>query len=138
MNFSRGRKRRATGVDLTPMIDVTLQLIIFFMYTAQFSQISRTPIDLPRQAGEDQALAPAALVVDVDIDGQFIVEQTAVTLDQLMARLETEVERAGPEGVQLLVRAHRDGPAANINQLAERLSAAGIRSWKLGTLEGPG
>ncbi|MFG0286038.1 MAG: ExbD/TolR family protein [Phycisphaerales bacterium JB039] len=135
MNFGRRTRRRTAGVDLTPMIDVTLQLIIFFMYTAQFSQVSRTPIDLPEQPGESDALDPSALVVDVDASGQFLVEQAPLTLDALMARLEAEIRAAGPGGVDLLVRADRNSSAANINQLAERLAASGVRSWKLGTIE---
>ena len=61
--------------------------------------------------------------------------QAPLSLDELMARLEAEIRKAGPESVDLLVRADRDSSAANINQLAERLAAAGVRSWKLGTIE---
>jgi biopolymer transport protein ExbD len=135
MNLSPPRKRRVPGFDLTAMIDVVFQLIIFFMYTAQFSQVSRTAIDLPEQPGERGAIAPAALVVDLNADGVFLVEQSPVTLDELIARLEAEIRRAGAEGVELLVRADRNSPAANINQLAERLAESGVRSWKLGTIE---
>lgn len=135
MNLSPQRKRRVPGFDLTPMIDVVFQLIIFFMYTAQFSQISRTAIDLPEQAGERAELAAAAIVVDLNAEGVFLVEQEAVTLDDLLARLQAEVRRVGAENVELLVRADRNSPAAHINQLAERLSETGIRSWKLGTIE---
>ncbi|MCH8037092.1 MAG: biopolymer transporter ExbD, partial [Proteobacteria bacterium] len=39
---------------MTPMIDVVFQLMIFFMYTAQFAQVTRTAIDLPDEAGEEQ------------------------------------------------------------------------------------
>src|SRR5690606_8663486 len=129
MNLSPQRKRRVSGFDLTPMIDVVFQLIIFFMYTAQFSQVSRTPIDLPGRPGERGALAPTALVVDLNAVAVFLVDLEPVTLDQLMARLDAEVRRAGPEGVELLVRADQSGPAANINQLAERLASSGVRSW---------
>jgi biopolymer transport protein ExbD len=135
MNLSPQRKRRVAGFDLTPMIDVVFQLIIFFMYTAQFSQVSRTAIDLPEQPGERDALAATAIVVDLSAEGVFLVELQPVTLDELMDRLQAEVRRAGAENVELLVRADRSSPAANINQLAERLSEAGIRAWKLGTIE---
>ena len=135
MNLSPQRKRRVGGFDLTPMIDVVFQLIIFFMYTAQFSQISRTAIDLPEQPGVRDTLAAAAIVVDLNAEGVFLVEQAPVTLDELMDRLRAEVRRAGPENVELLVRADQSSPAAHINQLAERLAETGIRSWKLGTIE---
>ena len=137
MNLSPPRTRRLPGVDLTPMIDVVFQLIIFFMYTAQFSQVSRSPIDLPEQPGQRDTLAPTALVVDLSAEGAFLVEQEALTLDQLMQRIEAEIRRgdAGAGGVELLVRADQNSPALHINQLAERLAEAGVRSWKLGTIE---
>lgn len=137
MNLSPQRKRRVGGFDLTPMIDVVFQLIIFFMYTAQFSQVSRTAIDLPEQPGEGDELAPTAIVVDLSAEGAFLVEQEPVTLNELIALLEAEVHRAGEDSVELLVRADQSSPAANLNQLAERLAETGVRSWKLGTIARP-
>lgn len=137
MNLSPQRKRGVGGFDLTPMIDVVFQLIIFFMYTAQFSQVSRTAIDLPEQPGEGDDLAPTAIVVDLNAEGAFLVEQEPVTLNELIALLEAEVRRAGEDSVELLVRADQSSPAANLNQLAERLAETGVRSWKLGTIARP-
>ena len=55
MNFQREQSRTA-AFDLTPMIDVVLQLIIiFFMYTTQFAQVMRSELDLPQETGEGGA-----------------------------------------------------------------------------------
>jgi biopolymer transport protein ExbD len=60
--------------DLTPMIDVVLLLIIFFMFTTHFTRMQLLPMDLPRQPGEDAAASatgagPDSLVIDIDRDG---------------------------------------------------------------------
>jgi biopolymer transport protein ExbD len=139
MIFVRRRKRTVLGFDMTPMIDVVLQLIIFFMYTAQFTQVARTVIDLPRESGEDRrALDPTAIVIDVEADGRMFIEQESMELDRLVRMVRAEVGRAGDrEGVSILIRAHKDCSMAHLNELADRLVAAGVRNWQIGTSEQP-
>ena len=49
MKFARARqRRRSVAVDITPMIDVVFLLIIFFMTTAQFAQLTKAEVDLPQ------------------------------------------------------------------------------------------
>lgn len=140
MTFLARRHRPRHGWDMTPMIDVVLQLIIFFMYTAQFSHLLRSPLDLPAERGERaEARAPAAFVVDVLRTGQLVVEREPITLDRLAGMIQLELARAGPDAarVDVLVRAHRDAPAAHLNAIAARLAAIGVRSWRLGTADQP-
>ena len=49
---ARRRKSRLLPVDMTPMIDIVFQLLIFFLTTAQLAQFSRAEMDLPEEAGE--------------------------------------------------------------------------------------
>lgn len=136
MRLSRAKSRRAVGWDMTPMIDVVLQLVIFFMYTAQFTHMVRTPIDLPREQGEElEETGPTSIIVDVRHDGQLIVDGDPVALDRLIGMIQVEVKKAAgdPSAVDLLVRADQTCPSAHINAIAARLAAIGVRSWKLGT-----
>lgn len=137
MKFTPERKKRRGLWDMTPMIDVVLQLIIFFMYTAQYSQVNRTPLELPDEPGDESVqVDPAALVVDIMHDGTLMVERVETDIDTLMRMIEVETDRLGsPEQVDLLVRSHRDASAGHLNVLATRLSAMGVTYWKLGTAE---
>lgn len=137
MRFTRERKKRLSVWDMTPMIDVVLQLIIFFMYTAQFSQATRTPMELPDEPGDETAeVDRGAIVVDMLEDGSLVVERTPMEMARVIDMIGVEAERLGsPDRVDLLIRAHRDAPAAHLNQLATRLSAIGVTYWKLGTSE---
>ena len=58
MNFSsRNKPERLLPVDMTPMIDIVFQLLIFFLTTAQLAQFSRAEMDLPQEAGEETEAA---------------------------------------------------------------------------------
>jgi biopolymer transport protein ExbD len=131
------QSRRPVAFDMTPMIDVVLQLIIFFLFTSQLSQTARSPIDLPEEAGEDSPERPGALVIDVTGQGGYVFEGETRTLEDLarLVGLEQRAAEAGGGRVELLIRADRSAPALYINRLADRLAGEGVRRWSLGTAQ---
>ncbi len=123
---------------MTPMIDVVFQLIIFFMYTSQFANMTRTQVDLPEQPGlADIATDPSAMVVDIHSDGTMFVDGQQADLDQVLRMVQKEIIKAGkdPSAVDLLIRADRSGMAQRMNELATGLADLGVRSWKLATTD---
>lgn len=141
MNLRPQTRRRPLGFDMTPMIDVVLQLIIFFLFTSQLSQVMRSPIDLPEEKGDEaQAVSPGTIVIDVTGDGSYLVEGQARSLEDVVRLVSLEQQHAERSGevLDLLIRADRKGPAAYINVLATRLAGVGVRQWKLGTSVPPG
>lgn len=123
--------------DLTPMIDVVLQLIIFFMLTSSFGDLRRTRVDLPQQTG-DQALEllEPALIVDITGDGRMLVDSREVSIVEL-ERLARAGLAAATEAApfDVLIRPDRAAPARELDRVLSRLAAAGVSSWKLGTVE---
>ncbi len=129
-------KPRNVFMDMTPMIDVTLQLIIFFMFTSQFVEGSRTPLDLPPQLGSTlQEGQTPALVVDVLADGTLIVDGKKLAATGLGQQVQQAIMRAGGQAdrVRVLVRADRLARSNDINIVARTLAAFGVRGWQLGT-----
>lgn len=131
------RHRAIPGLDLTPMIDVVMQLLIFFMFASQFVSAMRSPVDLPKVPGE-QADRPdgGQLVIDVRSDGSYVVNSEIVSLDALRVLLAEEAKLGVDEQGRrrdVLVRADRSGSAAAVNALAREAARAGITSWRLGT-----
>lgn len=53
MNFQRGRTREEPEINLIPMIDVLLVILIFMMVTTTYAQLSGLQINLPQAAGEN-------------------------------------------------------------------------------------
>jgi biopolymer transport protein ExbD len=123
--------------DLTPMIDVVLQLIIFFMLTASFGDLRRTQIDLPQQRGDETVAArEPALIVDIAGDGRMLVDSRAVSIVELERLARAGLAAAGEDDpFDVLIRPDRAAPARELDRVLSRLAAAGVSSWKLGTIE---
>jgi biopolymer transport protein ExbD len=122
--------------DMTPMIDVVLQLIIFFMYTSTFSEMVRTPVDLPEEPGEEiEKFNTDALVVDVRTDGTILVQGVVLTLEELRKIVGGELIRGG-EGshLEIVLRPDRDAPSSHINAIAGELASLGVRDWRIATV----
>jgi biopolymer transport protein ExbD len=111
------------------MIDVVLQLIIFFLVTSQISSQVRTPLPLPEQPGaEDQPQTETGgIVVDLLADGSLRIDGESVSLDVFSAMLGSESGTVP----SVLIRPERDAPAAHLNRLTRRLAEAGITTYRM-------
>lgn len=129
-------ERGIAGFDITPMIDVTMLLIIFFMMTSQFAQAVRRPMDVPKERGGETVNAKRDLMlVDVLGPGKYATVGQQMDLEELLKRVGAEMKRTGgPEGrLELVIRADRQSPAAELNRLASGLAGLGMRNWRLAT-----
>ena len=120
---------------MTPMIDVTFLLLIFFLVTAQMAARSRSGVRLPVEPGESRLEASSAgLVVVVDADGTVRVGDRAVTPETLVG-LAREAATKGAT-VTPVVRADRAAPAAALNAVTQALQQGGAPSFRLATESG--
>lgn len=90
MNFrgKHGRKRPGGAlVDLTPLIDVTFQLLIFFLLTATFNTDAAFKVKLPKASSNEPATESKALVVEISEDGRFELDRVIVDDRELQMRL---------------------------------------------------
>ncbi|SFH53227.1 biopolymer transport protein ExbD [Nitrosospira sp. Nsp14] len=78
MNFQRGRQKEEPEINLVPMIDVLLVILIFLMITTTYSKFSELEITLP-QATPEQA-TPASNVIDITVsaNGSYTVNRKPV------------------------------------------------------------
>src|SRR5512135_2391463 len=79
MNFQRGRNREEPEINLIPMIDVLLVILIFLMITTTYSKFAGLEINLPTadaQASQDQ---PNELNVVVTATGDVLVNKAPVS-----------------------------------------------------------
>ena len=133
MKFA-SRRRGVLELDMTPMIDVTFLLLIFFLVTAQMAQRSRGEVRLPVEPGEAAARADAAgLVVLMRRDGSMLVGDAPVGLDQV-AELARRACGRGSSATPV-VRADRDAPASALNALSRALQSGGMPAFRLATMQ---
>lgn len=78
MNFQRGSHKEELEINLIPMIDVLLVILIFLMVTTTFSQISELQINLPSADSKAQDDKPAQVNVGVDAKGRYAINGTAL------------------------------------------------------------
>lgn len=89
MEFNRRRRRRA-GLELTPLIDVVFQLLVFFLLTASFVRPSLR-LELPNVTTTDDPSATPVLV-DIDATGTIRVDGEPVERDGLEAALRAALD----------------------------------------------
>jgi biopolymer transport protein ExbD len=74
MNFQRGRNREEPEINLIPMIDVLLVVLIFLMVTTSYGKFSELQINLPQAAGEESKVPTSKpIMVAVNASEQFAV-----------------------------------------------------------------
>lgn len=91
MEFAR-RPRRRSNIELTPLIDVVFQLLVFFLLTSSFVQPSLR-LDLPQGGTMDEA-DPTPILLEIDADGNLALDGDPVE----RARLQDALERALEDG----------------------------------------
>lgn len=80
MNFQRGRKREEPEINLVPMIDVLLVILIFLVITTTYSKYATLEITLP-QAGAleaDPSKQPAVIDVAVSAGGEYTINTVPI------------------------------------------------------------
>ena len=129
----RGRARRArraalSEINVTPLVDVMLVLLIVFMISAPLLTVG-VPVDLPKtEAGalQDQT---EPLTVSIRADGQIFIKEDEVLFGNLAPRLR---EMAGGDTKKpLYVRADGKAPYALVAQVMAALQASGFGSLNL-------
>jgi biopolymer transport protein ExbD len=78
MNFQRGRRNEELEMNLVPLIDVLLVIIIFLVVSATFSRTSELQINLPTAEANSPQEKPLVITVDVDAGGGYMVNNSAV------------------------------------------------------------
>jgi len=75
-----------SDINVTPMVDVMLVLLVVFMITAPLLNVG-VPVDLPKTAASQMVGQDEPLVVSVNAKGEVFLQETKITLDQLVPRL---------------------------------------------------
>jgi biopolymer transport protein ExbD len=86
MNFRRGKAREEPEINLVPMIDVMLVILIFLMITTTYSKYTELQINLPTADAEKQPERPNEISVLVNAQGQYTINKAPVvftSIDQL-------------------------------------------------------
>jgi biopolymer transport protein TolR len=121
-----------SDINVTPLVDVMLVLLIIFMVSAPLLSVG-VPIDLPQtQAkGMDQDREP--LTVSVNTEGQVFLQNSEIKLDELVPKLQAITQARGGLDERVYVRGDRKVDYGTVMKVMGRLSVAGFRRVALVT-----
>src|SRR5436853_5514897 len=131
-----GRLERTPGVqpmsdiNMTPLIDVMLVLLVIFMITAPL-MTSSLKLDLPRTDAAQPNDAPQSIAVALDKDGRTFFGDEALEPGAFAARIAAAAQRNPQMEVQL--RADRSVPYRRVAQLIRIVPKAGPQRIRLRT-----
>lgn len=127
-----GKAPPMSEINVTPLVDVMLVLLIIFMVTAPLL-VSGVPIDLPDSKAGALKQDNTPIQVSLNAEGEIYIDEQLVPADELAAKLAAISEaRAGEaEGPRIYVRADRQLDFGNVMRVMGEVNAAGFKKVAL-------
>jgi biopolymer transport protein TolR len=134
-----GRRRRRRGggrpmsdINVTPMVDVMLVLLIIFMVAAPLLTVG-VPIDLPKSQANPLKTDKPPLTISVKEDGKIFMGESELTLEEIGPKLSAASQvapRTGPDEV-IFVRGDRRAVYGALMKVMGKIAAAGFKHISL-------
>lgn len=130
----RGRRSRRHGlnaeINVTPLVDVMLVLLIVFMVAAPLLSVG-VPVELPKTDAKSLPSQTEPITITVDKTGAVFIQDTEVTLDGLVERLVAIAGNGYEERIYL--RGDADSDYGAVMKVMARVNAAGFSNLGLVT-----
>ena len=129
----RHRRRRVMSeINVTPMVDVMLVLLIIFMVSAPLLTVG-VPIDLPQTQAKSLDQDRAPLTLSVSLQGKVFLQNSEVPIEELVPKLKAVTDARGGFDERIYVRGDRNIDYGSVMRVMGRLSSAGFRRVALVT-----
>ena len=126
------RKPVMAEINVTPMVDVMLVLLIIFMVSAPLLTVG-VPIDLPQTKAKSLDQDKEPLTVSVNTKGEIYLQNSEIKIDELVAKLQAVTQARGGSDERIYVRGDKKVDYGTVMRVMGRLSAAGFRRVALVT-----
>ena len=130
----RQRHRRGVmaEINVTPMVDVMLVLLIIFMVSAPLLTVG-VPIDLPQTQAKSLDQDKEPLTVSVNEKGQVYLQNSEIDIDALVPKLQAVAQARGGNDARIYVRCDKKVDYGTMMRVMGRLSGAGFHRVALVT-----
>lgn len=129
----RRRSRRSklnAEINVTPLVDVMLVLLIVFMVAAPLLSVG-VPVELPKTDAKSLPSESEPITITVDKDGTVFLQETEVSLDDIVTRL-TAIAKNGYEE-RIYLRGDNASDYGSVMKVMARVNAAGYSNLGLVT-----
>ncbi|MGE7367749.1 protein TolR [Neorhizobium sp. NPDC001467] len=132
-----GRRRRSGGgaiseINVTPLVDVMLVLLIIFMVAAPMMTVG-VPIDLPETQAKAMNSDTQPITISVNPAGEIYLQETPIGIDEVVPKLEAIATTGYNE--RIYVRGDTAAAYGVVMKVMARVSAAGFKNIGLVTLQ---
>jgi biopolymer transport protein TolR len=128
----RGRRKVMSEINVTPMVDVMLVLLIIFMVSAPLLTVG-VPIDLPQSQATSLDQDKEPLTVSVNDKGQVFLQNSEIKVEELVAKLQAVAQARGGTEARVFVRGDKRVDYGTMMRVMGRLSGAGFHRVALVT-----
>jgi len=111
------------GINVTPLVDITLVLLIIFMVTAKLISGQSVPLDLPRAA--TAGALQSIFTISVDADAKVVANGRAVS-DRAALQSEAKQALAADPSLRVLVSASARSSHGSVMQVVDSLREVGV------------
>ncbi|MGE4351161.1 MAG: biopolymer transporter ExbD [Bdellovibrionales bacterium] len=121
----RGRRaghRPVADINVTPLVDVMLVLLVVFMVTAPLMTVA-VPLDLPKTQGQSVKQDKEPLVISIDSKQNVYLQESPTDLESLVPKLKA-ITGVSPD-TRIFVRGDKGVPYGRIMEVMGTISAAG-------------
>ena len=126
------RKPVMAEINVTPMVDVMLVLLIIFMVSAPLLTVG-VPIDLPQTKAKSLDQDKEPLTVSVNTKGEIYLQNSEIKIEELVPKLQAVTQARGGSEERIYVRGDKKVDYGTVMRVMGRLSAAGYRRVALVT-----
>ena len=129
----RGRRKPVMAeINVTPMVDVMLVLLIIFMVSAPLLTVG-VPLDLPQTQAKSLELDKTPLQLSVDVSGKVFINDTEIAMTELIPKLKAITDARGGLDERIFMRADKKADYGTVARVMGQLSGAGFKRLALVT-----
>jgi len=118
-----------TGINVTPLVDIVLVLLIIFMVTANFIVRETVEVDLPRAANSNDKTVQGLVMITMDKDARLFFDGTELDENALLGKMRAAV--ANDKEVRAIISADQSLNYGKVMGLIDLVKEAGITRFAL-------
>ncbi len=118
-----------TGINVTPLVDIVLVLLIIFMVTANFIVRETVEVDLPRAANTQDKTVQGPVMLVMDKEGQIFFDGAGIEVGALMVKMKEAVGK--DKEVRAIISADQSLNYGKVMGLIDLVKEAGIAKFAL-------
>ena len=135
MNFRATTTRDEVRIELTPLIDIIFQLVLFFMVSTTFDQDPAIDIALPESSSQQIVSKDVSTEIWIDKKGTILVDQLSVSSGELTVMIEQKLKIN--KDVLIIVNADQNVEHKKVVSLIDELQQIGVTKISIGTENNP-